>query len=105
MQPADVHMMERERPALDEPANKKKPKLQKDGDSEHDEWSGWCTMDQLVQLMGTDFGGVWGLWRLSVPSRWVRRGLDGLCVEEFLITDQTIKTYYKKKKNLWSIDL
>ena len=75
MQSSDVDMMERERPALDEPANQKKPKVQKDEDFGGNSISGWCTMKFMEQWMGRDFAEMVAEDR-SIPKRWAGQGWD-----------------------------
>ena len=96
MQPADVHMMERERPELDEPANQKKLKRQNNEAFDLDEaWSGWYTMPELKHFMGDDFEDM--VREDRCPVRWTGRGT------QFEITDKTIKAYYKKKDKTFKV--
>ena len=99
MQPADVHMMERERPEprerpeLDEPANQKK--LKRHPFDLDEEWSGWYTMPELKHFMGDDFEDM--VREDRCPVRWTGRGT------QFEITDKTIKAYYKKKDKTFKV--
>ena len=97
MQSSDVDMMERERPALDEPANQKKPKVQKDEDFGGNSISGWCTMKFMEQWMGRDFAEMVAEDR-SIPRRWAGQGWDKPCQEQFLITHKTTARFLNKKR-------
>ena len=93
----DIDMMDRERPALEEPDNRKKAKLHNDGGSEPElKWTGWYTMSFLVQRMGQEFGDMVDQDK-SIPRKWSGPWTHKPAILQFLITDKIITAWYKKK--------
>ena len=93
MQAVDVDMEKREPPVCDEPANRKKPKL--DDDDGHDEWSGWYTASHLEKWMGTHFALLVGR---DAKCRLAKPGKNKPVLTQFLVTHEMVQIYHDSDK-------